>query len=149
MENFPLFCGLNGYSLVKQRKTRVYMSKEQQINSGMAHNMLSAGTKIVGTITTNSDIRIDCEIEGDIVSKGKVVVGTLGVIKGTVDCLNAEVMGNITGQIKVKELLSVKATAKITGDIITKILAIEQKALFNGTCKMGETADAQQPAVKK
>ena len=47
MENFPLFCGLNGYSLVKQRKTRVYMSKEQQINSGMAHNMLSAGTTLI------------------------------------------------------------------------------------------------------
>ncbi len=115
----------------------------------MAHNMLSAGTKIVGTITTNSDIRIDCEIEGDIVSKGKVVVGTLGVIKGTVDCQNAEVMGNLSGQITVRELLSVKSTAKISGDIITKIIAIEPKAIFNGTCKMGEAADTQQSAPRK
>ena len=122
------------------------MAKEV-IPTGIGHNIIAQGTKIVGTITTNSDIRIDGELEGDLVCKGKIVVGQQGNIKGNVDCSNAEVMGNINGKMIVSGTLSLKATSKIWGQIKTKILSIEPEAQFTGSCEMGNANNTTtQPA---
>ena len=122
------------------------MAKEV-VHTGIGHNIIAQGTKIVGTITTNSDIRIDGELEGDLVCKGKIVVGQQGNIKGNVDCANAEVMGNINGKMTVTGTLSLKATSKIWGQIKTKILSIEPEAPFTGSCEMGNATNATtQPA---
>lgn len=120
------------------------MAKEA-INSGIGHNIIAQGTKVVGTITTNSDIRIDGELEGDLSCKGKVVVGQQGNIKGNVDCANAEIMGNINGKMIVNGTLSLKSSSKVWGQIKTKILSIEPEAQFTGSCEMGN-ANNTQPA---
>lgn len=100
-------------------------------------NMIGPGTKIVGNIETNGDIRIDGNIEGNIDSKGKVVIGNNGFVKGEISCNNAEVSGTLNGKMSVLELLSLKATSKVNGDIKSGKLSIEPGALFSGTCAMG------------
>lgn len=122
------------------------MAKEV-VPTGIGHNIIAQGTKIVGTITTNSDIRIDGELEGDLICKGKIVVGQQGNIKGNVDCANAEIMGNVNGKMIVSGTLSLKSTSKIWGQIKTKILSIEPEAQFTGTCEMGNANNTTtQPA---
>lgn len=74
------------------------------------------------------------EVEGDIACSGKVVIGPQGTLKGNLNCQNAEIMGHVNGKIVVSELLSLKETAKIVGEIKTKTLMIEPKAIFSGTC---------------
>ena len=123
------------------------MAKEV-VHTGIGHNIIAQGTKIVGTITTNSDIRIDGELEGDLVCKGKIVVGQQGNIKGNVDCANAEVMGNINGKMIVNGPLSLKATSKIWGQIKTKILSIEPEAQFTGSCEMGNANNSPTQSAK-
>ena len=131
------------YALCIQEKT---MAKEV-VPTGIGHNIIAQGTKIVGTITTNSDIRIDGELEGDLICKGKIVVGQQGNIKGNVDCANAEIMGNVNGKMIVNGTLSLKSTSKIWGQIKTKILSIEPEAQFTGSCEMGNANNASaQPA---
>ncbi|TAJ15245.1 polymer-forming cytoskeletal protein [Marinilabiliaceae bacterium JC017] len=112
-------------------------------------NMIGPGTKIVGNIETNGDIRIDGSIDGNILSKGKVVIGPNGIAKGEIQCSNAEVSGNINGKIVVTELLSLKATSKINGDIKTGKLTIEPGAIFTGTCNMGGSQVGVSPEKKK
>lgn len=111
------------------------MAKNENIGSSV--NLIGAGTVIKGDIDTNGDIRIDGSIEGTIKVKGKLVVGNTGKIVGDIQCQNAEVFGEILGQIGVSELLSLKASAKMNGDIVTNKLSIEPGAVFSGTCKMG------------
>ncbi len=118
------------------------MAKEQ-INTGIAHNMLTHGTKIVGTLSTDRDVRIDGIIEGDVTCNGKIVVGTTGNVKGNVQCINAEIMGVVEGKVVVNELLSLRATSQISGEIKTKTLTIEPNAIFNGTCEMAKKADGK------
>ncbi|WP_083631252.1 bactofilin family protein [Labilibacter marinus] len=103
-------------------------------------NVIGPGTKIVGNIETNENFRIDGDIEGNIVSNGRVVIGTKGKVKGEVNCLNAEVEGVLEGKLNVKELLSLKATSKLLGDINTSKLTIEPGAVFTGKCQMGGAA---------
>ena len=123
------------------------MAKEIQ-NLGVAHNVLASGSKIKGNITADSDFRIDGEVEGDIVCSGKVVIGTQGILKGNLNCQNAEIMGRVNGKIVVSELLSLKETAKFFGEIKTKTLMIEPKAVFSGTCDMSQSAAAPQQQPK-
>jgi len=114
------------------------MAKYNEPETNTAINLIGAGTEITGDVNSNGDIRIDGSLNGNLKTAGKVVVGETGKVKGEIDCKNSEVLGEINGKIKVGELLSLKATAKIFGDIITKKLAIEPGSRFTGNCNMSD-----------
>ena len=100
-------------------------------------NLIGVGTVITGDVTSSGDIRVDGTLKGSIQTKGKVVVGTTGVVEGDVNCQNADISGELKAKINVAELLSLKSTAKLDGDIVTNKLAIEPGATFTGSCSMG------------
>jgi cytoskeletal protein CcmA (bactofilin family) len=102
-------------------------------------NLISNGTDITGDVRSNGDIRVDGALTGSLTTKGKVVIGPTGKINGEVYCKNSEVSGTIEGKISVGQLLNLKASSKITGDIETFKLSIEPGAKFTGSCKMTET----------
>lgn len=112
------------------------MAKEIVTNAGAMYNALTNGSKIVGKIFADSDFRIDGEVEGTINCNGKVVIGQKGFLKGSISCVNAEVVGTVEGDIVVSETLSLRATAVIKGDVKTKVLMVEPNAVFEGTCSM-------------
>ena len=113
------------------------MSKTAEINSPDRLNRIVEGTSIEGDIRSDSNIRIDGRLKGTIHTKGRLVIGATGVIEGEITCENADIEGIFIGKINVNQLLSLKATAKLTGDIITSKLAIEPGAMFSGACSMG------------
>lgn len=108
-------------------------------------NIIGNGTEIKGNIKSNGDLRIDGFIKGTITASGKVVVGTTGRVEGEISCQNADISGDVKAHIKVTELLSLKANAVVSGDILTNKLAIEPGAVFTGACKMGnqDSVDAK------
>jgi cytoskeletal protein CcmA (bactofilin family) len=101
-------------------------------------NLISNGTDIVGDIKSNGDIRIDGSLTGNLNTKGKVVIGPTGKVSGEVICKNSEVSGIVEGKITVGQLLNLKASSKILGDIATSKLSIEPGARFSGNCKMSD-----------
>lgn len=103
------------------------------------YNLISNGTDITGDIRSNGDIRIDGTLTGNLTTKGKMVLGPTGKIKGEVVCKNSEVSGTIEGKISVAQLLNLKASSRIAGDIITSKLAIEPGAWFTGKCSMTDS----------
>ncbi len=110
---------------------------KSSVQDGASINLIGNGTNIVGDITSNGDVRIDGSLKGNITISGKLVIGPSGVLEGTVTCQNADISGEIKGTINVSELLSLKATAKLLGDIVTGKISIEPNATFTGTCNMG------------
>lgn len=99
-------------------------------------NLIGPGTVIKGDIKTNGDFRIDGTIVGNVLCKGKIVVGKSGSIEGEINCQNAEISGNVKGKLIIAEQLSLKNSAKIQGEISTQKIAIEPGALFSGNCNM-------------
>ena len=99
-------------------------------------NRIVEGTKIVGDLITDSNLRIDGEINGNVVSRSKVVIGESGVVHGDVSCVEADVEGNVTGKLEIEDLLVLREKSKIVGDIMTSKLQIEEGAVFVGSCKM-------------
>jgi len=100
-------------------------------------NIIGKGTIVNGSIETFGNIRVEGRVVGDIKTKSKAAFGNSSQVDGSVLAQNAEVAGHIAGTIEVTELLVLKATASIDGDIITNKLLVESGASFNGKCKMG------------
>ncbi|MBL0047245.1 MAG: polymer-forming cytoskeletal protein [Bacteroidetes bacterium] len=117
-------------------KNRNLMGKNNDLNTSSI-NLIGAGTIINGEVISNGDIRVDGTVIGSVSSKGKVVIGSTGNIEGEIVCQNADVSGKISGNISVAEILSLKATANLIGDIIASKLSIEPGANFMGSCSMG------------
>ena len=105
--------------------------------STAAVNIIGNGTTITGDIKSKGDIRVDGSLNGSIETEGKVVVGQGGVVEGDVICKDADVAGVIKAKITVSQLLSLKSSAKLNGDIVTNKLSIEPGATFTGSCSMG------------
>jgi len=103
-----------------------------------AINLISTGTDITGDVKSSGDIRIDGSLTGNLTTKGKIVIGPTGKVNGEVVCKNSEVSGIVEGKIIVSQLLILKASSKILGDISTSKLSIEPGAIFSGNCKMSE-----------
>jgi cytoskeletal protein CcmA (bactofilin family) len=132
----------------KNLSTKIVMAKTIT-NETPAVNMIGKGTSIKGDVRSDGDFRIDGNLNGSIQSNGKIVVGTSGTIEGEINCQNADISGVVKATIKVKELLSLKATCKVNGDIHTNKLAIEPGAKFSGTCNMGDDTElAPKPETK-
>lgn len=101
-------------------------------------NRIEKNTVIKGDITSQADFRIDGKLEGNVKTSGKVVIGKDGLIKGKVECVNADIEGNFNGELYVSELLSLKSAAKIEGTVNVSKLAVEPGATFNASCTMGK-----------
>ena len=112
-------------------------SMKRTENNNSVVNIIGQGTSILGDINSNGDIRIDGTLKGSIKTEGKVVLGKEGVVEGDVVCQNADISGTIKAKITVSNLLSLKETAKLNGDIVTNKLSIEPGAEFTGSCSMG------------
>lgn len=112
-------------------------------------NLIGNGTTINGEIKSNGDIRIDGTLTGQVHSKGKIVVGTTGIIEGEIYCQNADFSGKIKAKVEVAELLTLKATSRLTGEIKTNKLAIEPGAKFTGTCIMEKEPEGDVKFVSK
>lgn len=102
-----------------------------------ARNRVGQSTTVRGDIQSDGNFRIDGKVEGTITTTGKVVIGSTGYVQGDIICGNADIEGSVKGRLKVKELLALKASAKIGGDISTNKLSIEPGAVFTGSCQMG------------
>lgn len=110
-------------------------------------NTIVAGTVIKGNVEAKGDFRLDGILEGDVKLSGKLVVGQHGSITGNVECKEAIIIGKVVGNIRASELLTLKNTANIKGDILINRLSVESGAAINGNCRMLDEVPA--PTAKK
>jgi cytoskeletal protein CcmA (bactofilin family) len=100
-------------------------------------NVIGKGTVLEGNIETFGNIRIEGKIIGNVKSKSKVALGNSSQIDGNIIAQNADIEGQVKGKLEIADVLVLKSTALIYGDIQTGKLVVEAGATFNGTCKMG------------
>lgn len=134
--------------LFKKTNTEYNMSKLNANNEGLTQsiNIISEGTKIKGDIIANGDIRIDGELLGNISAKGRLVIGPKGKIEGQILCNNIEISGYVKGKVTASELINMKSTSQIIGDIVTGKLSVEPGSIFSGSCVMNGTKPLNEPA---
>ena len=114
-----------------------------QFESPERLNRLVEGTRIVGDILSESSMRIDGEVKGNISTSSKVVIGETGYVHGNLTCLEADIEGKLEGKIVIEGLLILREQARIYGDIQTAKLHMEEGAVFEGVCKMSQSPRQQ------
>ena len=102
----------------------------------MERNVIAKNTTIKGEIISDGDYRIDGVLEGDLKTKGRVIIGSGGVVNGTIEASNTDIEGAFSGKLTVEKILTVKAIAKISGEVVVGKLSIEPGAAFNASCTM-------------
>ena len=105
-------------------------------------NFIAKGSRLDGNLTSEGDIRVDGHLNGEVKTQGRLVLGETGTIEGQVRCQTGIIGGELKASINTEDLLTLKSTAKLTGEIVATRLAIEPGAVFSGKCSMG-------PVVKK
>ena len=107
-----------------------------ETSGSSAASLISAGTTLTGDLNSNSDLRIDGTLVGNINSTAKVIIGANGTVKGDISGQQADILGRVTGAVKVKELLQLKGSSVVQGNIHAGKLQVEPTATFNGECHM-------------
>jgi len=98
--------------------------------------IIGKGTKIEGDVSTKGSIRVEGEIRGKIEAGGDFLVGKSGKIASDVKAQKIVIAGQIEGDIKAEEKIELLAGGILKGDLVTKILKIEEGAKFMGNSKI-------------
>lgn len=117
----------------------------QLLNPDEIIAFLGKGTEFKGIITYEGTVRIDGRVEGEVITKGTLVVGESAVIHAEISAGTVVSGGRITGNITANEKVQLLAPAVLTGAVKTPLLVIEEGVRFNGSCEMGEPTEREEP----
>ena len=118
------------------KRKEFFGSGSSNENNSEQLNRVIAGTEITGDIVSTSGILIEGDVIGNISCSGQVKIGNSGKLKGNLVCVNAEIEGALEGELTIENLLILRSTARIKGDIEALKLNIEEGAFFEGACVM-------------
>lgn len=102
--------------------------------------VIAKGVRIEGDFGGEGDMRIDGEVAGKVTVGGTLTVGPEASIKAEVKAGSLVVFGFIEGNAQVTDRVDLKATAKVKGDVKTKIMAMEPGASLEGNASIGQAA---------
>ena len=109
--------------------------KKNNVNAKIS-TILGKGTVLNGDFNADGSARIDGTVNGNVVVKGMMILGVDGKINGDVQATGALIGGSVVGNVDAPDKLEMSSTAKVLGDIKTKVLVIDEHAIFQGKCDM-------------
>lgn len=106
--------------------------------AGELNGFLDRGAVFKGELEFEDTMRIDGRFEGKIFSKNELIVGESARIEGEIHVGRVAISGTVSGKIKADQRIEIHRSGKVYSDIDTPALIIEEGALFQGNCTMGE-----------
>lgn len=116
-------------------------SKRTPAFSEQVETIVGQATQVKGTISAGGTIRVDGQVEGEIVAKGDIIIGETGTIRAQMKGRSATVAGTVHGNVDVQDKLEIASSGKLYGDIKTGVLIIGEGAIFKGSCEMRQGND--------
>jgi len=126
-------------------------SLARDIKEGLLSGFVGNGTELTGEANFKGMLRVDGHLSGKVHSdEGTLIVSTNGLIDANIEVAVAQIQGTVNGDIVATKRIELGRVAKVTGNIQTPSLIIEQGAMFEGNCRMTEqSGQANQPAAKE
>lgn len=110
-----------------------------------SQSVIASDVQITGTITTSGSLRIDGTLEGDLKCDGDATIGKSAKIKGNLDVNSVSIAGQLDGNVMAKDRIEMKASAKVSGDIRAKRLAVEDGVTFVGRSEVNPSGTGVSP----
>jgi cytoskeletal protein CcmA (bactofilin family) len=119
-------------------------SLARDIKEGTLSGFVGNGTTLTGEANFKGMLRVDGHLSGRVSSQdGTLIVSTGGQVDADVEVSVAQIYGTVVGNVTATKRIELGRVAKVTGDIQTPALVIEQGAVFEGSCRMQQIKDAQ------
>jgi len=114
-----------------------FFSKKDNVALDMQtiSTLISEGCILDGNLKAPAFARIDGQITGDVMVDEGLIIGEKGSILGNVITKEMVIYGTVNGNLNVNSL-EIKATGKVSGEIRTQTLAVENGAVYNGSLSM-------------
>ena len=109
-------------------------------NNGQ-YSKIEKSTTLKGNIKSKTDIRVDGNVEGEVVTKGKVILGKDSNVIGKILCANADIEGKFDGELTASGTLSLKSGSNVKGKVKIQKLIVESGSIFNANCSMHSAED--------
>lgn len=121
----------------------------RDIKEGTLSGFVGGGTTVTGEANFKAMMRVDGHLSGRVSSTGgTLIVGSNGIVDANIEVAVANIHGTINGDIIATQRLELGRSAKVTGNIQTPSLVIEQGAVFEGSCKMLQMTAAAEKSQK-
>ena len=111
------------------------------IDNNGQYSKIENSTALKGNIKSKNDIRIDGNVEGEVVTKGKVILGKESDVVGKILCANADIEGKFDGELIVSGTLNLKSGSNVKGKVKIQKLIVESGSMFNANCSMHSAED--------
>ncbi len=119
------------------------MFKKTESSNQEVLTLVGKMVKVEGKFYGQGNMIIEGIVDGSIKTANDLRIEQGAVVKAGIKAKNIYIAGIVEGNVKAQEIIELASTAKVYGDIETKLLAIERGAMFYGNCKMGEETAAE------
>jgi len=100
------------------------------------NTVVGIGSSFRGTLMVSGTLRIDGEVEGDILNCDRLEIGEHGMMRADIEVKDAVVNGRVLGNIRALGTIEMKAGARIEGDVAATSVVMEPGVYFSGRCTM-------------
>lgn len=124
--------------------------KEQNLNNlSEAETIIGESVQVKGNFESNGNIIVNGLLDGEIKTKGAILVGDKSIINANIKAGEMAVKGEITGNLSIKGYLSISSSAKILGDIECAQISIEKGAEINGNVVINNKSKSEKKEEAK
>jgi cytoskeletal protein CcmA (bactofilin family) len=137
----------------QQNSSRAYSESEslaRDIKEGTLSGFVGNGTTLTGEANFKGMLRVDGHLSGRVSSQdGTLIISSGGQVDADIEVSVAQIYGTVNGDIIATKRIELGRVARVTGNIQTPALVIEQGAIFEGSCRMQQVRDAQAQEEKR
>lgn len=107
-------------------------------SSQEVETVIGPSVKVDGNFRGEGNVTVDGVVQGSLKTKHDLRIGSTAKVKAEVEALNLHLSGEIKGNVKILEKAVLTSSARIFGNLETKILSVEEGAVINGKCIMSD-----------
>lgn len=112
------------------------------------NGFLDRGSQLSGELAFEQTFRIDGKFHGKIRSGSELILGDSAEVDADIEVERISVNGRLAGTVRARERIELLAGARVSADLISPIIRIEEGAIFDGSCKMAEKPKVASIVVK-
>jgi cytoskeletal protein CcmA (bactofilin family) len=153
LEKYPMLKAevldfMNDAEQVSERNRVAFRPLESPTFSTVVIN-IGRSVFIKGELTADEDLTIEGRVEGKIELKDhNLVIGPNGKINAEINAKNATIIGSVVGNINASDILEIKTSGSVMGDIKAPRISIADGAHFKGSVEMGRSAETRRDLGK-
>lgn len=115
-----------------------FLTRNHPEGPPIPNTVIGLGSSFRGTVMVSGTLRIEGDLEGDILNCERLEIGEHGIMRADIEVKDAVIEGRVMGNVRALGVIEMKAGARIEGDVSAMSVVMEPGVFFSGRCTMLE-----------